>query len=749
MKHRSILPIISVACSFLALINAAFGQGTAFTYQGRLNDGGNPANGHYDLRLRIASDPLGNNYPGTILTNNVPISNGLFTVSADFGANLFTGSNYWLEVDVRTNGGSNYTTLNPLQPLTATPYAIYAGSAGNVTGPVAAMQLTGTVPSSALAGVYSSAVTLSNAGNSFVGNGAGLTNLSAWRLSGNAGANPTNGSFLGTTDTLPLEVRVAGVRALRLEYGGVSSIAISKGFTNVNGAPNMIGGAPVNFVQAGAVGAVIAGGGATNYGGTLAFTNSVAADFGTIGGGVQNQIPANARVATIAGGEFNTASGNGSFIGGGGWDGNNVAGNSNAGDGAVIGGGLRNELLNGGTYSVIGGGVGNTNGQTYAVIGGGLNNFNTGSDAAIGGGSGNQTSNLGATIGGGQNNVNSGSGATIGGGVNNVNSAMDGSIGGGLVNQVTANYATVAGGTGNQATAAGATIGGGTFNTNQALNAVIGGGIDNEILASSAGSTIGGGVGNQILLGANGATISGGGANQIGNSAMRSVIGGGLTNRIQTGAQNATIGGGSNNVVSGSFGTIPGGDQNMASTNSFAAGHRAKATDTGSFVWADATDVDFTDAGTNTFNVRASGGVVFSSGSTNGTNQTVSWTPGSGSWSFTSDRNAKENFQPVDARQVLEKVASLPLMEWNYKGYGDRHVGPMAQDFHAAFPFNANDKMLNSADEAGVSLAAIQGLNEKLDEKDAEIQSLRKQNDSLAERLNELETTVKQLASQK
>ena len=193
--------------------------------------------------------------------------------------------------------------------------------------------------------------------------------------------------------------------------------------------------------------------------------------------------------------------------------------------------------------------------------------------------------------------------------------------------------------------------------------------------------------------------------------------------------------------MSGSLGTVPGGDLNVATNNSFAAGHRAKVYDQGSFVWADSTDTDFADTGSNTFNVRASGGVIFTGGS-GGTNETVSWSPGSGAWSFTSDRNAKENFKPVDARQVLEKVARLPLMEWNYKGYDDRHVGPMAQDFHAAFPFNPNDKMLNSADEAGVSLAAIQGLNQKLEEKDAEIQNL-------AKKLDELQAEVKQLAAQK
>src|ERR1051325_4856455 len=86
-----------------------FAQGTAFTYQGRLNDGANPANGVYDFRFRLASDPLANNYVGgSFLTNAVPASNGLFTATLDFGGGIFNGSNYWLEIDVRTNGGAAY-----------------------------------------------------------------------------------------------------------------------------------------------------------------------------------------------------------------------------------------------------------------------------------------------------------------------------------------------------------------------------------------------------------------------------------------------------------------------------------------------------------------------------------------------------------------------------------------------------------------------------------------------------------------
>lgn len=322
----------------------------------------------------------------------------------------------------------------------------------------------------------------------------------------------------------------------------------------------------------------------------------------------------------------------------------------------------------------------------------------------------------------------------------------------GIQNQIQAYYSVIGGGQLNEieTTADVSTIGGGDANIiyQGAYRSTIGGGYGNEIQSNAAYSTIAGGTLCIIQNNANYSTIGGGINNVIGPNAYLSMIGGGANNYIQTNTPGSTISGGTNNFVSGKLGVIPGGDFNAATNNSFAAGHRAKANDQGAFVWADATDTDFADTGSNTFNVRASGGVTFATGGT-GPAQTVSWTPGTGAWSFTSDRNAKEHFTPVDAREVLEKVAKLPLTEWNYKGYGDRHVGPMAQDFHEAFPFNTNDKMLNSADEAGVTLAAVQGLNEKLDEKDAEIYNLRKQNDSLAERLNQLEATVKQLAAQK
>jgi hypothetical protein len=93
-----------------------------------------------------------------------------------------------------------------------------------------------------------------------------------------------------------------------------------------------------------------------------------------------------------------------------------------------------------------------------------------------------------------------------------------------------------------------------------------------------------------------------------------------------------------------------------------------------------------------------------------------------------SDRNAKKNFQTVDTVAVLEKLAAIPIERWNYKWEKDGdvpHLGPMAQDFKGAFYPGRDDKTISSLEFDGVALAAVQGLNRKLEEKDAEIQALK------------------------
>jgi type VI secretion system secreted protein VgrG len=109
-----------------------------------------------------------------------------------------------------------------------------------------------------------------------------------------------------------------------------------------------------------------------------------------------------------------------------------------------------------------------------------------------------------------------------------------------------------------------------------------------------------------------------------------------------------------------------------------------------------------------------------------------------------SDRNAKTDFAPVDPAAVLECVAKLPIQQWRFKAEpeGVKHVGPMAQDFRAVFGLGEIPTAIATVDADGVALAAIQGLNQKLEDRDAEIQALRRQNALLEKRLNALELLI-------
>jgi hypothetical protein len=130
MKHHSLLaiPVLMLALSGAQSLQA---QGTAFTYQGQLKDGAAPANGSYDLTFSLFGVSSGGSaVGGPVIKLAMPVTNGLFTVLLDFGAGQFTSLARWLEIGVRTNGSGGFTTVNPRQSLTPTPYAIYAASAG-------------------------------------------------------------------------------------------------------------------------------------------------------------------------------------------------------------------------------------------------------------------------------------------------------------------------------------------------------------------------------------------------------------------------------------------------------------------------------------------------------------------------------------------------------------------------------------------------------------------------------------------
>ncbi len=113
-----------------------FAQGTAFTYQGRLNNSGNPANGNFDFTFTVFGTNSGGSPITETITNPfVSVNNGLFVSTLDFGSFL-TGNPAWLEIGVRSNGNGGFVTLVPRQQLTPTPYAMFANTASNVVGAI-------------------------------------------------------------------------------------------------------------------------------------------------------------------------------------------------------------------------------------------------------------------------------------------------------------------------------------------------------------------------------------------------------------------------------------------------------------------------------------------------------------------------------------------------------------------------------------------------------------------------------------
>jgi hypothetical protein len=418
-------------------------------------------------------------------------------------------------------------------------------------------------------------------------------------------------------------------------------------------------------------------------------TNAITSDLAFLGAGYENET--SGTYAFVGAGEDNLASGSGSFLGAGSVEyasevGNAAAGGSNAANAvdSFVGAGDENEVSSAGSGSFIGAG-----GYLSASNGATTPNYITGVDSFIGAGDVNTVSATDSAVVAGGNNTVSGPDASAVAGNNNTVSADDASVLGGYGNSVSEDYGSIASGYGNTVDGTGdsAFIGAGGGNVAGGQNAFIGAGSGNSALGQN------------------------------------SVIGGGNVNSAK--GTGASVLGGYDNSAKGEYATVAGGYGNSAAAElDFVAGYHAGATHAGSFVWSDYDSGSKTlaDSAANQFLVRASGGVVFYSneGLTGG----VQLTPGSGTWASLSDRNAKTDIAPLDDASILAKVAALPIDSWQYKSEkGVRHVGPMAQDFYAAFGTGVDNRHITSIDEDGVALAAVKAVNAKLDRENRGLRS--------------------------
>ena len=366
----------------------------------------------------------------------------------------------------------------------------------------------------------------------------------------------------------------------------------------------------------------------------------------------------------------------------------------------------------------------------------------------------------GATIAGG--GVSPAEPATPGTGPNHVFGHY-GSVGGGAGNTAAENFATTAGGLNNYA--------GGFF------------------------SAVGGGTGHGAY--SSYSTVAGGSTNSA--TGFGAAVGGGALN--QANGQNSSISGGSMNCAGGESSWAGGYRAKVRSSDLSCGSSGDSDGDEGSFVWADAQSADFVTTGPNQFNVRASGGVTFND-QTNlffgdqtrqmlnlfnaayaigvqadtlyqrsaldfawhrgGEHTDTAANAGTGGSRLmlldrngvlfaagfvpSSDRALKSNITEIDVTGVLAQVLALPIRAWNFSDApAARHIGPMAQDFHAAFGLNGDDDTgINTLDADGVVLAAIQGLNAKLQRENDE---LRARLDAHADELADLRAQVAALTS--
>jgi hypothetical protein len=525
----------------------------------------------------------------------------------------------------------------------------------------------------------------------------------AWGLTGNAGTNPAT-NYIGTPDNVAVNFRVQGQRALRLE-------------PNSTVAPNIIGGYAGNYVAPGLYGASIGGGG--NGGGG---ENVVASEWGTIGGGVGN----------VTGGS--------DFCGAGGNIGQYCSSNDDC-----PGSYCQNSQM-----ATVGGGWGNYAEAHQSTVSGGRNNRTRSLTSTISGGSGNR-------IGTGDTRIEDSDGSAIAGGINNAARGKQSFVGGGFAHQVHDDYGSIGGGRQNIAGSNNGVL-------VDSPAATVSGGRENA--ATAAYSTVPGGhlnaaAGSYSLAAGRRAKANHGGAFVWGDSTDADFASTGANQfliRTDGGVGINTNNPGSHDLaIVGSASLTAGSTLYAENTNGIGVAAHLLTSSTAStlMVQNNSSGGDLIQGyaaggALPVFQLRSSGRlginrfsapdhpVHIGSSATTGNGAHLT---GGGTWTNGSSREFKENFEAIDKREVLRKVVELPVTRWQYRGEDEftRHIGPVAEDFRAAFGLGHDERYITTIDADGVALAAIQGLHEIVREKDCEIDELRTRNAELEARMARIE----------
>ena len=372
--------------------------------------------------------------------------------------------------------------------------------------------------------------------------------------------------------------------------------------------------------------------------------------------------------------------------------------------------------------------------------------------AILGGGSAEYWQEAGddfTTICGGEYNWAYGDYSFIGGGGSNETDGWFATIGGGEMNYSSNTWSFVGGGVYNEADAIGAVVVGGEGNGAYGENSFIGGGA--SILNAGDGAFVGGG--GPHMLGSTVAVIVGGSFNLIDDESIGSFIGGGGFHTIEESEASVICGGIENSMSSASFSVVCGGESNTISQDySVIPGGKDNSID-GNYCFAFGNDVDVannyhtafytgTNSGTFTINRESANNGIFQIG-TDGSNGNGAYLSAGGTWTNGSSIKFKDRFKELDVFGILDKIKTLRLKGWFYKGTNEFHIWPFSEDFHDTFGTGdlsnpRSRSYLSGADVAGIGLAGVKALSQKVETLESENQELKSRLQLLEEKLQKL-----------